>query len=176
VWRQTGRSSDATADNVRIGGEPEGRERNRHQAATGAGGPKFAKDEFDSFLECRILAHGFLRLRGTGCGHDKLFANSRNRRGFGLSCGLQRVAQTAAHRFEPVMPRVPVRQWVLALPIAPVFRLPLPPDRSISLPSRHPHATLTPPSHHRRTTVAPPSRRGQRQVRHGFSCGGCLSR
>ena len=31
--------------------------------ATGADLPQFIKDEFDAFLACRILAHGFLRLR-----------------------------------------------------------------------------------------------------------------
>lgn len=36
--------------------------------------PRFIKDEFDAFLECRILAHGFLRLRCSECGHDKLLA------------------------------------------------------------------------------------------------------
>jgi hypothetical protein len=41
---------------------------------TGAGLSQFAKDEFDDFLGCGILAHGFLRLRcgdrgasGTAC-------------------------------------------------------------------------------------------------------------
>ena len=29
------------------------------EAATGAGLPKFVRDEFDAFLECGILAHGF---------------------------------------------------------------------------------------------------------------------
>jgi len=29
---------------------------------TGAGLPEFVKDEFEAFLECDILAHGFLRL------------------------------------------------------------------------------------------------------------------
>jgi hypothetical protein len=29
------------------------------------------KDEFDAFLECGILAHGFVRLRCGECGHDK---------------------------------------------------------------------------------------------------------
>jgi len=32
------------------------------EEATGAGLPQFVKDEFDAFLECGILAHGFLRL------------------------------------------------------------------------------------------------------------------
>ena len=33
------------------------------EAETGAGLPKFVKDEFEAYLECGILAHGFLRLR-----------------------------------------------------------------------------------------------------------------
>ncbi|MBA3477000.1 MAG: hypothetical protein H0T52_01140 [Lautropia sp.] len=36
--------------------------------------PQFVKDKFDAFLECCILAHGFLRLRCADCGHDKLVA------------------------------------------------------------------------------------------------------
>ena len=42
------------------------------QAETEAGAdlPQFVKDEFDAFLKCGILAHGFLRLRCGDCGHD----------------------------------------------------------------------------------------------------------
>jgi hypothetical protein len=89
------------------------------QAETEAGAdlPQFVKDEFDTFLECGILAHGFLRLRCSDCGHDKLVANSRKRRGFCPSCGARRMAQTAAHLADHVIPHVPVRQWVLSLPI-----------------------------------------------------------
>ena len=68
-------------------------------------------------LECGILAHGFLRLRCGACGHDKLLAFSCKRRGFCPSCGARRMAQTAAHLVDHVIPRVPVRQWVLSLPI-----------------------------------------------------------
>ena len=75
------------------------------------------KDEFDAFLECGILAHGFLRLRCGDCGHDKLVAFSCKRRGFCPSCGARRMAQTAAHLVDHVIPHVPVRQWVLSLPI-----------------------------------------------------------
>jgi len=39
--------------------------------------PEFVKDEFDAFLACGILAHGFLRLRCSECGHEKLVAFSR---------------------------------------------------------------------------------------------------
>ena len=79
--------------------------------------PQFIKDEFDAFLECGILAHGFLRLRCGDCGHDKLVAFSCKRRGFCPSCGARRMAQTAAHLVDHVIPHVPVRQWVLSLPI-----------------------------------------------------------
>jgi hypothetical protein len=35
------------------------------EAETGSGLPDFVKAEFEAFLECGILAHGFLRLRCT---------------------------------------------------------------------------------------------------------------
>jgi hypothetical protein len=44
------------------------------EAATGSQLPRFIKDELDAFLECGILAHGFLRLRCGECGHDRLLA------------------------------------------------------------------------------------------------------
>ena len=50
--------------------------------AAGADLPQFIKDEFDAFLDCGILAHGFLRLRSGDCGHDKLVGFSCKRRGF----------------------------------------------------------------------------------------------
>jgi len=87
------------------------------ESAAGAGLPQFVKDEFDAFLECGILARGFLRLHCGDCGHDKLVAFSCKRRGFCPSCGARRMAQTAAHLVDHVIPHVPVRQRVLALPI-----------------------------------------------------------
>ena len=83
--------------------------------AAGADLPQFVKDEFESFLACGILAHGFLRLRCGNCGHDKRAAFSCKRRSFCPSCGARRMAQTAAHLVD--------RQWVLIW----VMRLPIPP-------------------------------------------------
>ena len=91
------------------------------EAGTGAELPQFVKDEFDAFLECGILAHGFLRLRRGDCARDKLVAFSCKRRGFCPSCGARRMAQTAAHLVDHVIPHVPVRQWVLIW----VMRLPI---------------------------------------------------
>jgi ribosomal protein S27E len=83
------------------------------EAETGSSLPEFVKDEFDAFLECGILAHGFLRLRCGDCAHEKLVAFSCKRRGFCPSCGARRMTETAAHLVDHVIPRVPVRQWVL---------------------------------------------------------------
>jgi hypothetical protein len=85
------------------------------ETETGSGLPDFVKDEFDAFLECGILAHGFLRLSCIDCAHEKLVAFSCKRRGFCPSCGGRRMAQTAAHLVDHIIPRVPVRQWVLSL-------------------------------------------------------------
>jgi hypothetical protein len=68
------------------------------EAATGSQRPRFVKDESDAFLECGILAHGFLRLRCGECGHDRLLAFSCKRRGFCPSCDARRMSQTAAHQ------------------------------------------------------------------------------
>jgi len=92
------------------------------ESAAGADLPQFVKDEFDAFLECGIPAHGFLRLRCGDCGHDKLVAHSRKQRGFCRSCGARRMAQTAAHLVDQVIPRVPLRQWVRVCRV----RLPIP--------------------------------------------------
>jgi hypothetical protein len=44
-------------------------------------------------------------------------AFSCKRRGFCLGCVARRMAETAAHLVDHVIPRVPVRQWVLSFPI-----------------------------------------------------------
>ena len=52
-----------------------------------------------------------------GRAHEKLVAFSCKRRGFCPSCGARRMAESAAHLVDEVIPRVPVRQWVLSFPI-----------------------------------------------------------
>ena len=87
------------------------------EAGGAASLPQFVKDEFDEFLECGIRAHGFLRVRRAECGHEKLAAFSCKRRGICPSCGGRRMAETAAWLVDRVIPKVPVRQWVLSFPI-----------------------------------------------------------
>ncbi len=78
--------------------------------------PRFIEQELRAFLRCGVLAHGFLRVHCDDCGHDRLVAFSCKRRGFCPSCGGRRMADTAAHLVDRVLPEVPVRQWVLTLP------------------------------------------------------------
>lgn len=65
------------------------------------------KADIDAFLECGILVHGFLRLRCSECGHDKLLALSCKRRGFCPSCAARRMSQTAVYLVDHVIPHVP---------------------------------------------------------------------
>ena len=87
------------------------------EAETGTALPDFVKEEFETFLECGILPHGFLRVRCDQCHHEKLVAFSCKRRGICPACGARRMAETAAHLVDEVIPQVPVRQWVLSFPI-----------------------------------------------------------
>ena len=68
------------------------------------------------FLECGILAYGFARARCDECGHDLLIAFSCKGRGVRPSCNTRRMAETAAHLVDHVLPRLPVRQWVRSVP------------------------------------------------------------
>src|SRR5919106_5877239 len=51
------------------------------------------------------------------CAQEKLVAFSCKRRGFCPACGARRRVETATHLVDYVIPRVPVRQWVLSFPI-----------------------------------------------------------
>jgi hypothetical protein len=93
-----------------------------HARACERPAPRFVEQELRAFLRCGVLAHGFLRLHCDECGHDRLVAFSCKRRGFCPSCGGRRMADTAAHLVDRVLPEAPVRQWVLTLPYALRYR------------------------------------------------------
>src|SRR5216683_6808766 len=88
--------------------------------ADGSPLPEFVEQEFRDFLTCGLLAHGFARLRCTDCAFERLVPFSCKGRGFCPSCGGQRMTECAARIVDEVLPRVPVRQWVLShLPLCP---------------------------------------------------------
>ena len=80
--------------------------------------PGYVEAEFESYLKCGSLEHGFLRVKCESCQAEKLVAFSCKGRAFCPSCGGRRMAETAALLVCEVLPRVPIRQWVLSLPYA----------------------------------------------------------
>jgi transposase-like zinc-binding protein len=84
---------------------------------TAKGLPAYVQREFYAYLQYGILAHGFLRLGCDTCKHEMLLAFSGKRRGLCPSCAGRRMAQTAAHLVERVIPWVPTRQWVVSVPM-----------------------------------------------------------
>ena len=78
--------------------------------------PAFVVSEVEAFLRCGILAHGFVLARCNDCGWCRPVAFSCRRRGFCPSCIGRRMSDFAAHLVDRVLPRCPVRQWVLTSP------------------------------------------------------------
>ncbi len=87
-----------------------------HLAAQGSTLPPYVEREFEDYLECGRLEHGFLRVRCDSCHAEHLVAFSCKRRGFCPSCGARRMAESAALLVDEVFPEQPVRQWVLSFP------------------------------------------------------------
>jgi hypothetical protein len=78
--------------------------------------PRYVEQELRAYLRCGVFAHRFVRARCERCGYDLLVAFSCKHRGVCPSCAGRRMANTAAHLVDRVVPAVPVRQWVLSLP------------------------------------------------------------
>ena len=85
--------------------------------------PLHVEKEMRAYLECGILAYGFVRARCADCGKSRAVAFSCKKRGFCPSCCGRRMADTAARLVDDVLPRVPVRQWVLSFPYEMRYRL-----------------------------------------------------
>ena len=81
--------------------------------------PAHVHREFEAYLKCGRLEHGFLRVRCEKCYFERLVAFSCKKRGFCPSCGARRMAETAALLSDEVFPDVPLRRWVIS------FRFPL---------------------------------------------------
>ena len=78
--------------------------------------PEYVQREFEDYLKCGRLEHGFLRVRCESCHVEHLVAFSCKRRGFCPSCGVRRMAESAALLVDEVLPEQPMRQWVLSFP------------------------------------------------------------
>lgn len=87
-----------------------------HRANESGGLPRHVAAEFERYLACGILAHGFVRVWCPTCRNDLVVAFSCKGRGFCPSCGGRRMADTAARWVDHVLPDVPWRQWVRTVP------------------------------------------------------------
>jgi hypothetical protein len=74
--------------------------------------PAHVHREFEAYLKCGRLEHGFLRVRCDKCRFERLVAFSCKKCGFCPSCGVRRMAETADLLTDEVFPDVPLRQWV----------------------------------------------------------------
>jgi hypothetical protein len=78
--------------------------------------PKHVVQEFEEYLKCGILAHGFLRLKCGDCKAERLVAFSCRGRGFCPSCLGKRQALATEFLMENLLGGLPVRQFVLSVP------------------------------------------------------------
>ena len=85
-------------------------------AEQGAVLPRYVEREFEAYLKCGRLEHGFLRVQCNHCHAEHLVAFSCKCRGFCPSRGARRMAESAALLIDEVLPEQPVRQWVLSFP------------------------------------------------------------
>ena len=87
-----------------------------HLAVQGRTLPANVRREFEDFIKCGRLECGFLRVQCERCRDEKLVAFSCKRRAFCPSCGARRMVESAALLVDEVLPRLPMRQWVLSVP------------------------------------------------------------
>ncbi|NRA63235.1 MAG: transposase [Pseudobacteriovorax sp.] len=78
--------------------------------------PYFVRKEFEKFLDCGILSHGFVRLKCSDCSESLIVAFSCKCRDFCPSCAGRRMSERAIKLTDDVIPFVPTRHWVLSVP------------------------------------------------------------
>nr|WP_281508008.1 transposase zinc-binding domain-containing protein [Acinetobacter pittii] len=77
--------------------------------------PEYVREEFETYLRCGVLEHGFLRVVCEHCRAERLVAYSCKKRGLCPSCGTAH-GRVARHLVDEVFGPRPVRQWVLSFP------------------------------------------------------------
>jgi hypothetical protein len=89
----------------------------------GEGLPAFVTRELRAYLRCGRPEHGCVHVKCERCGDELVVAFSCKGRGFCPSCGGRRMSELAAQLVDRVIPKVPVRQWVLSLPFTLRYQL-----------------------------------------------------
>jgi hypothetical protein len=79
--------------------------------------PRYVTAAFERYLACGDFSQGFVRCRCDTCRHDVLLPFSCKQRGLCPSCGARRMCDEAATVTDRILPNVPIRQWVMSLPL-----------------------------------------------------------
>ena len=85
-------------------------------ASRDQGLPAYVREEFEGYLRCGRLEHGFMRVACEECREERLVAFSCKGRGFCPSCGAKRMVEGAALLADEILPDQPIRQWVISFP------------------------------------------------------------
>jgi hypothetical protein len=88
----------------------------RDRSAHGFGLPRHLEHSFRRYLACGVLARGFARVRCAACHYEVLVPFSCKTRGLCPSCDGRRMADTAAHLLDRLLPVAGYRQWTLSFP------------------------------------------------------------
>jgi hypothetical protein len=88
----------------------------RDRSAHGFGLPGHVERSFRRYLDCGVLARGFARVRCAPCHYEVLVPFPCKARGLCPSCDGRRMADTAAHLVDRVLPPADYRQWTLSFP------------------------------------------------------------
>jgi hypothetical protein len=88
----------------------------REQSDSGHGYPGHVEREFRRYVDCGILARGFVRVRCGECGTDELVAFSCKGKAVCPSCAGRRMNDLALRLCEQILPVAPYRQWVFSFP------------------------------------------------------------
>lgn len=86
------------------------------RSATGRGYPAHVQAEFRRYLDCGILANGFLRVHCDACKQDELLAFSCKGRSLCPSCIGRRMSELSSRLVDERLPYAPYRQWTFSFP------------------------------------------------------------
>ncbi len=98
--------------------------------------PAYITQEFEAYLKCGRLEHGFLRVRCATCHDERLVVFSCKKRGFCGSCGARRMADSAALLVDEILPHQPMRQLSPGMACSRAMQEQLPRVLSVPFPLR----------------------------------------
>lgn len=78
--------------------------------------PRYVDKEFNQYIGCGILSHGFACAHCYVCHQEFFLAFSCKGRGVCPSCNTKRMVEISAHLIENLIPAIPMRQWVISFP------------------------------------------------------------